>query len=101
MDRLSDQRFVTNCFHPDLNAATMNLLVRLRRFIAGPLPTPAPSTDTAPPTDQPGEGQPCTWPTLLIKVVEAIVRTRRIVVRRSSSWPHLAWSRRGCERTAA
>ncbi len=46
-----------------------------------------------------GEGHPCTWRTLLIKsAAEVIVRTRRIVVRLSSSWPHLDWYRRGCER---
>ena len=37
-----------------------------------------------------GVGHPCTWRTLLIKVAtEVIVRTRRIVVRLSSSCPHL------------
>ena len=46
-----------------------------------------------------GEGHPCTWRTLLIKVAaEVIVRTRRIVVRLSSSWPHRDWYRRVCER---
>jgi hypothetical protein len=46
-----------------------------------------------------GEGHPCTWRTLLIKVAaEVLVRTRRIVVRLSSSWPHLDWYRRVCER---
>jgi hypothetical protein len=46
-----------------------------------------------------GEGQPCTWRTLLIKVAaEVIVRTRRIVVRLSSSWPHLSWYLRVCDR---
>ena len=35
----------------------------------------------------------------LIKVAaEVIVRTRRIMVRLSSSWPHLDWYRRVCER---
>jgi hypothetical protein len=49
-----------------------------------------------------GEGHPCTWRTLLIKVAaEVIVRTRRIVVRLSSSWPHLDWYRRVCERLRA
>ena len=49
--------------------------------------------------DPPGEGHPCTWRTLLIKVAaEVLVRSRRIVVRRSSSWPHLEWYRRVCER---
>jgi hypothetical protein len=46
-----------------------------------------------------GEGHPCTWRTLLIKVAaEVVVRTRRIVVRLSSSWPHLEWYRRVCQR---
>jgi hypothetical protein len=46
-----------------------------------------------------GEGHPCTWRTLLIKVAaEVVVRTRRILVRLSSSWPHLGWYRRVCER---
>jgi hypothetical protein len=45
-----------------------------------------------------GEGHPCTWRTLLIKVAaEVVVRTRRIVVRLSSSWPHLDWYRRVCK----
>jgi hypothetical protein len=49
-----------------------------------------------------GEGQPCTWRTLLIKVAaEVVVRTRLIVVRLSSSWPHLDWYRRVCERLRA
>ncbi len=46
-----------------------------------------------------GEGHPCTWRTLLIKVAaDVIVRTRRVVVRLSSSWPHPEWYRRVCER---
>jgi hypothetical protein len=134
MDRLSDHRFVANYFRLYLHAAAMNLLVRLRRFIAEPLMALAPQAETALPTSRPGqtagpadepcvtvealtgaarqrhfrlrrrrdplgEGQPCTWHTLLIKVAaEVIVRTRRIVVRLSSSWPHLDWYRRVCER---
>jgi hypothetical protein len=135
MDRLSDHRFVANYFRLYLHAAAMNLLVRLRRFIAEPLPalappaeTAAPATnqsgETALPTREPcvpaealtgaerqrhfrlrrqrdplGEGHPCTWRTLLIKVAaEVVVRTRRIVVRLSSSWPHLDWYSRVCER---
>src|SRR5215471_1082064 len=136
MDRLSDHRFCANYFRLYLHAAAMNLLVRLRRFIAEPLPVPTPHVETAPATGQPGEavlsaatcvpaealtgaerqrhfrlrrqrdplgeGQPCTWRTLLIKVAaEVIVRTRRIVVRLSSSWPHLDWYRRVCERLRA
>ena len=134
MDRLSDHRFVANYFRLYLHAAAMNLLVRLRRFIAEPLPAVGPHSAVAPQSDQPGaagraaletyvlvealtgaarqryfrlrrqrdplgEGHPCTWRTLLIKVAaEVIVRTRRIVVRLSSSWPHLDWYRRVCER---
>jgi hypothetical protein len=133
MDRLSDHRFMANYFRLYLHAAAMNLLVRLRRFIAEPLPA-LPTQAEAPPTsqigeptlaaDEPcvpaealtgaarqrhfrlrrqrdplGEGHPCTWRTLLIKVAaEVIVRTRRIVVRLSSSWPHLGWYLRVCER---
>ena len=42
MDRLSDHRFVANYFRLYLHAAAMNLLVRLRRFIAEPLPARPP-----------------------------------------------------------
>jgi hypothetical protein len=134
MDRLSDHRFVANYFRLYLHAAAMNLLVRLRRCIAEPLPAlatpgemaPAPSlaSEAVRPAaeacgpaealtgaarqrhfrlrrqrDPLGEGHPCTWRTLLIKVAaEVVVSTRRIVVRLSSSWPHLDWYRRVCER---
>jgi hypothetical protein len=138
MDRLSDHRFVANYFRLYLHAAAMNLLVRLRRFIAELLPAlVTPAESAAPATSQPGEaglpaaetcvsaealtgaerqrhfrlrrqrdplgkGHPCTWRTLLIKVAtEVLVRTRRIVIRLSSSWPHLDWYRRGCERLRA
>ena len=138
MDRLSDHRFLANYFRLYLHAAAMNLLVRLRRFIAEPLPAPTPPAETAAPAtsqegdgaspaieacvpaealagperqrhfrlrrqrDPLGEGQPCTWRTLLIKVAaEVVVSTRRIVVRLSSSWPHLDWYRRVCERLSA
>jgi hypothetical protein len=134
MDRLSDHRFCANYFRLYLHAAAMNLLVRLRRFIAEPLPAPAPHVEATQATSQAGEatlpaagtcvpvealtgaerqrhfrlrrqrdplgeGHPCTWRTLLIKVAaEVVVSTRRIVVRLSSSWPHLDWYRRVCER---
>lgn len=46
-----------------------------------------------------GEGQPCTWRSLLIKVAaEVVVSCRRIVVRLSASWPHLGEYRQVCER---
>jgi hypothetical protein len=134
MDRLSGHRFVANYFRLYLHAAAMNLLVRLRRWIAQPLPAPTSQAETTPPTgeggeatlpaaearvpaealtgaarqrhfrlrrqrDPLGEGHPWTWRTILIKVAaEVIVRTRRIVARLSSSWPHLDWYRRACGR---
>ncbi len=134
MDRLSDHRFVANYFRLYLHAAAMNLLVRLRRLIAEPLPDGSTQAVTAPPTSQEsevappaaetcvpaealtgaerqrhfrlrrqrdplGEGHPCTWRTLLIKVAaEVVVRTRRILVRLPSSWPHLGWYLRVCDR---
>ena len=113
----------------------MNLLVRLRRFIAEPLPALPPAapevqapasqqSDTASTADgacvpaealtgaerqRPfrqrrqrdplGEGHPCTWRTLLIKVAaEVVVSTRRIVIQLSSSWPHRDRYGRVCER---
>src|SRR6185437_819220 len=46
-----------------------------------------------------GEGHPCTWRLLLIKVAaEVVVSVRRVVVRLSASWPHLPWYRRVCQR---
>jgi hypothetical protein len=135
MDRLSDHRFMANYFRLYLHAAAMNLLVRLRRFIAEPLPALAPPAETATPAvnqtgdaappaaearvpvvaltgaarqrhfrlrrqrDPLGEGHPCTWRTLLIKVAaEVVVSTRRIMIRLSSSWPHLDWYHRVCKR---
>jgi hypothetical protein len=57
LDRLSDHRFVANYFRLYLHAAAMNLLVRLRRFLAEPLPVPVPPADTAAPAaSQAGEG---------------------------------------------
>jgi hypothetical protein len=134
MDRLSNHRFVANYFRLYLHAAAMNLLIRLRRFVAEPMPALPPAAEMvqAPANqlgdtvaaaesdrvpvetltgterqrhfrlrrlrDPLGEGHPCTWRTLLIKVAaEVIVRTRRIVIRLSSSWPHLDWYRRVCE----
>jgi hypothetical protein len=56
MDRLSDHRFVANYFRLYLHAAAMNLLIRLRRFIAEPLPPRVPPAETAAPTvSSPGE----------------------------------------------
>jgi hypothetical protein len=122
IDRTSDHRFLANFFRLYLHAAAHNLLVRLRGGFASPPPPMATSLDApaneplpteAVPTealagtarrryfnrrrqaDPLGEGQPCTWRSLLIKVAaEVIVSTRRIVVRLSASWPYLDWYRR-------
>ena len=121
IDRTSDHRFMANFFRLYLHAAAHNLLVRLRRAIASPPAPPAPvptsldvPSDPVPTealagsarrryfirrrqADPLGEGQPCTWRSLLIKVAaEVIVSSRRILVRLSASWPHLDWYRRLC-----
>lgn len=124
MDRLSDHRFLANLFRLYLHTLAMNLLVRLRRLVAEALPAEpergasvaVAGVPVAAQTgaqrrrqfrerrqrDPLGEGQPCTWRLLLIKVAaEVVVSARRVVVRLSSSWPHLGWYRRVCERLRA
>jgi Transposase DDE domain group 1 len=122
VDRLSDHRFKANYFRLYLHALAMNLLVRLRRLVAQPWPTEATAADAVdtevassatPATttvaerqrqfrarrqrDPLGEGQPCTWRLLFIKVAaEVVVSVRRVVVRLSSSWPHQNWYRHVC-----
>lgn len=120
IDRTSDHRFMANFFRLYLHAAANNLLVRLRRAFASPPPAPpSVSIDPAAPQTVPtealagrdrrryfnrrrqadplGEGQPCTWRSLLIKVAaEVRVSSRRIVVRLSASWPYLDWYQRLC-----
>jgi hypothetical protein len=113
MDRLSDHRFCANYFRLYLHAAAMNLLVRLRRGVALPV-SQAPPPVTAGVAerrqhfgrrrqqDPLGEGQPWTWRSLFIKVAaEVVVSCRRVVVRLSSSWPHLEQFRQVCERLHA
>lgn len=119
IDRTSDHRFKANYFRLYLHAVAHNLLVRLRRAFASPPPPPQPTLLTPTPPDIPvealtgadrrryfrrrrqddplGEGQPCTWRSLLIKVAaEVITSTRRIIVRLSATWPYLDWYRRLC-----
>jgi hypothetical protein len=121
IDRTSDHRFLANFFRLYLHAAAHNLLVRLRRAFAAPPPPPPRITSLDPPENHPlpvealtgqtrrryftrrrqadplGEGQPCTWRSLLIKVAaEVIVSSRRILVRLSANWPYLDWYRRLC-----
>lgn len=107
-DRLSDHRFLANFFRLYLHAASLNLLVRLRRAVAKHLtprqlgmndPLPAETLagsrrrtyfNRRRDNDPLGEGHPCTWRTRLIKVAaEVLVSSRRVLVRLSSSWPHL------------
>jgi hypothetical protein len=104
-ERLSDHRYFANLFRLYLHAAAYNLLVRLRRIVADPLPE---SLRQDLPTealtgrqrrqyhnrrrehDPLGEGQPCTWRTRLIKVAARVRQTtRRVLVELSSSWPYL------------
>jgi hypothetical protein len=108
-DRLSDHRFMANYFRLYLHTAALNLLVRLRRAVVMSPPTSAelglPAELPTAAIDVPhrkgffnrrrkrdplGEGFACTWRTRLIKVAaEVIIRARRVIVRLSSSWPHL------------
>jgi hypothetical protein len=104
-DRLSDHRYFANLFRLYLHTAAYNLLVRLRRLVAGVLPAslqpdvPAEALagrqrrqwhNRRREQDPLGKGQPCTWRTRLIKVAAQVRQTtRRVVVELSSSWPYL------------
>lgn len=108
-DRLSDHRFMANFFRLYLHAAALNLMIRLRRTATLAAQTPVElgiqNALPAEALDEPDrkrffnrrrqrdplrEGFACTWRTRLIKVAaEVITRARRIIVRLSSSWPHL------------
>jgi hypothetical protein len=117
-DRLSDERYMANCFRMFLHCLANNLLVSLRRHIAAP-----PVNEASPPSDYPapdmenqetlppeartgqtrrrdfnrrreadplGEGHACTWRMRLIKVAARIKVTGRCVrVFLSGSWPFL------------
>ncbi|WP_406699067.1 transposase [Singulisphaera sp. Ch08] len=108
-DRLSDHRFMANYFRLYLHTAALNLLVRLRQAVVQTLPTSAelnlPADFPTEAIDEPnrkrffnkrrerdplGGGFASTWRTRLIKVsAEVITRARRVIVRLSSSWPHI------------
>ena len=105
-DRLSDHRYFANLFRLYLHTLAYNLLVRVRREVANPLPAPKDPDDIPVEAfagynrrqyqnrrrkhDPLGEGQPCTWRSRLIKVAAFITEsTRRVVVHLSSSWPYL------------
>lgn len=103
-DRLSDHRYMANCFRMFLHSLANNLLVSLRRTIAAP---PDETSDTLPAeawsgrarrrhfnrrreADPLGEGHACTWRMRLIKVAARItVTARRVRVFLSGSWPFL------------
>jgi len=117
-DRLSDERYMANCFRMFLHCLANNLFVQLRQHIAAPPAEeisepsdyPAPDTETQeqlPPeartgrtrrrdfnrrreADPLGEGHACTWRMRLIKVAARIQVTARCVrVFLSGSWPFL------------
>jgi hypothetical protein len=110
-DRLSDHRYMANCFRMFLHCLANNLLVLLRQRIAAP-PLEECSgdyldQDAVPPeartgrarrrhfnrrreVDPLGEGHACTWRMRLIKVAARIqVTARRVRVLLSGSWPFL------------
>lgn len=104
-DRLSDHRYMANLFRVMMHCVAANLLVRLRDIVeivpeiaddAGeeiPLEARSSSAKRRHHTrrrrrDPLGEGYACTWRTHVIKVAcRVIVRTRRVRVQFSSSWP--------------
>jgi len=107
-DRLSDHRFMANFFRLYLHVTALNLLVRLRRVVThNPSPESLGIHEDVPPealsgkhrkgffnrrrqADPLGEGDPDTCRLRFIKVAaEVIVSSRRVVVKFSSSWPHL------------
>lgn len=110
-DRLSDHRYMANCFRMFLHSLANNLLVSLRQTIADPPPEETCGEyldqDAVPAeartgrerrrqfnrrrkADPLGEGHACTWRMRLIKVAARIkVTARRVRVLLSGSWPFL------------
>jgi len=110
-DRLSDHRYMANCFRMFLHCLANNLLVSLRQKVADPPAEEGSSNyleQNAVPVeartgrarrrhfnrrreaDPLGEGHACTWRMRLIKVAARIeVTARRVHVFLSSSWPFL------------
>lgn len=115
-DRLSDHRFLANFFRLYLHVTALNLMIRLRQATARPEAAPSelgiytspelPAESLDEPQrktffnrrrerDAMSQGFASTWRTRLIKVAaEIVVRARRVIVRVSSSWPHLDELRR-------
>lgn len=122
-DRLSDHRYMANCFRMFLHCAAHNLLVQMRRRIASPPAEPTvkvfaergsdllrvtheiPAEASTGRTrrgqfnrrrraDPLGEGHANTWRMMLIKVASRIkFTTRRVRVFLSGSWPYLPFFR--------
>lgn len=112
-DRLSDHRYMANCFRMFLHCLANNLLVSLRQSIAAP-PVEEESCNSylgeepvvaeartgrarrslfnrRRQVDPLGEGHACTWRTRLIKVAARIVvQARRVRIYLSGSWPYLS-----------
>ena len=110
-DRLSDHRYMANCFRMFLHCLANNLLVSLRQTIADPPPEEASGDyldqDAIPveartgrerrrhfnrrrKADPLGEGHAGTWRMRLIKIAARIkVTARRVRVFLSGSWPFL------------
>ena len=110
-DRLSDHRYMANCFRMFLHCLANNLLVSLRQRIADPpveerfsdyldqdaVPVEARTGrarrrhfNRRREADPLGEGHACTWRMRLIKVAARIkVTARRVRVFLSGSWPFL------------
>lgn len=113
-DRLSDHRYLANCFRIFLHALTCNLLVRLRRLVAAP-PLPPPVEPAMPvearsakqkrrrhnerrQADPLGEGHACTWRTMFIKVAATVSESaRRVCVKLSGSWPYQDFYQTVCQ----
>lgn len=111
-DRLSEHRFLANFFGLDLHVTALNLPIRLRRATARPQAAPeqpeVPTLDHLAAESLPdpqrrtffhrrrdrdplAEGFACPWRTRLIQAAaKVVVRARRVIVRVSASWPHLA-----------
>ncbi|TWT82553.1 hypothetical protein CA13_40160 [Planctomycetes bacterium CA13] len=103
-DRLSDHRYIANLFRAMMHSMAANLLVRLHGIVEIkpmmdepgcrdiPLEAQSPAVKhrhhTRRRRDPLGEGHACTWRTRVIKVAcRVVVRTRRVRVLISSSWP--------------
>jgi hypothetical protein len=108
-DRLSDHRYLANCFRLFMHALAHNLLTHARALL--PEPKLPPPEDSLPTEALPGarrrrhfsrrrredplrEGHACTWRSMLIKVAARIVvRARQVRVLLCGSWPFLDFYR--------